>query len=446
MIIRVPFRVKDGQVCWRYDQGLPQLPEGTTGHLHLELSEIKDEKWRHAFERLDYIPMLCKGTVVALGLQISMMNIGRWEHLVKALDQYPEPLPGGGTSCVYVPLTLQEVLHLKMRSGKRGHLTPVRCRIEPLLPEFPAEASSLNHAYTLLSEVLETRRKSHTANVFERARYRNDQGEWHPLGELRDFHEFQFLVSPPKNSGLQIIDGADAQGGETTGAIAPVGITALGLIADDIVRGVACEERQTCEEEPKVNQPRLGPDKVQSCGLPIRMLVFAVRLFDQLDPVGVGPNVRDAAILAAWYWRGTGLPGRSRAKSRVFSDIAKGRARALCLYGSIGQIESILAVATRATDVGHVHRFDLPDLRGLAAKGQEHSMAPSLKGLIPLDDLERPQGSVLSAHIGVEVLDDITSVVSKLHTGVGTIRLQISPDWNCKGNLEHLPRLAAQEK
>ena len=44
---------------------------------------------------------------------------------------------------------------------------------------------SLNHAYTLLSEVYETHRMSHTGNIFERVFYQGADDRWYPLGLLR---------------------------------------------------------------------------------------------------------------------------------------------------------------------------------------------------------------------------------------------------------------------
>lgn len=56
------------------------------------------------------------------------------------------------------------------------------------LPGFISKepAISLNHAFTLLSEVYESWRKSHTGNVYQRFLYREKNGKWYPLETLRD--------------------------------------------------------------------------------------------------------------------------------------------------------------------------------------------------------------------------------------------------------------------
>jgi hypothetical protein len=52
-------------------------------------------------------------------------------------------------------------------------------------------ATSLNHAYTLLSEVFEPWRISHTGNVYEQVLYQEGNGKWYPLYFLRDEKELE---------------------------------------------------------------------------------------------------------------------------------------------------------------------------------------------------------------------------------------------------------------
>ncbi len=47
-------------------------------------------------------------------------------------------------------------------------------------------AISLNHAFTLLSEVYEPWRKAYTGSVYERFYYQEADGKWYPLALLRD--------------------------------------------------------------------------------------------------------------------------------------------------------------------------------------------------------------------------------------------------------------------
>jgi hypothetical protein len=46
--------------------------------------------------------------------------------------------------------------------------------------------SSLNHAYTKLSETFETWRISHTGNIYTQVLYKERSGKWYPLDLLRN--------------------------------------------------------------------------------------------------------------------------------------------------------------------------------------------------------------------------------------------------------------------
>lgn len=56
-----------------------------------------------------------------------------------------------------------------------------------VMPEgFPATtASSLNHAFTLLSKEYETHRISNTGNVYKQCFYQDSDSKWYPLSDLR---------------------------------------------------------------------------------------------------------------------------------------------------------------------------------------------------------------------------------------------------------------------
>jgi hypothetical protein len=62
-------------------------------------------------------------------------------------------------------------------------------RANPIILPFDVpggSAHSLNHALTILSEVYEKWRISHTGNIYERVFYPTDDGSWFPLGVLRE--------------------------------------------------------------------------------------------------------------------------------------------------------------------------------------------------------------------------------------------------------------------
>jgi len=62
-------------------------------------------------------------------------------------------------------------------------------KLPDCIPDGPA--SSVNHAYTLLSQTLEPWRKAHTGNVYEQVLYKEGNGRWYPLSFLRENRELE---------------------------------------------------------------------------------------------------------------------------------------------------------------------------------------------------------------------------------------------------------------
>jgi hypothetical protein len=54
-----------------------------------------------------------------------------------------------------------------------------------MIPALQKEATSLNHAFTLVSETYETLRMSHTGNVFQRGYVEVGNKRWKSLEDLR---------------------------------------------------------------------------------------------------------------------------------------------------------------------------------------------------------------------------------------------------------------------
>lgn len=83
----------------------------------------------------------------------------------------------------FVEIHPKQPLRIKLRGSKKGELEPCLCEI-PSLDDL--EATSINHAYTLISENFEMHRRSHTANVFDKVYFSDTNGIWKPLEVLRE--------------------------------------------------------------------------------------------------------------------------------------------------------------------------------------------------------------------------------------------------------------------
>jgi hypothetical protein len=73
------------------------------------------------------------------------------------------------------------VLRIRIRGDQEAKLEPCSCEITAL----KREATSVNHAFTIISESYETQRLSHTGNVFERAYTPVGPKRWQTLDDLR---------------------------------------------------------------------------------------------------------------------------------------------------------------------------------------------------------------------------------------------------------------------
>ncbi len=80
-----------------------------------------------------------------------------------------------------IEFQLIEDLKIHLLGGtKRGTLADCKCGI----PALSREAASVNHAYTLISNIYEPHRKGHGGNVFQKVLCRDGNG-YDPLDSLR---------------------------------------------------------------------------------------------------------------------------------------------------------------------------------------------------------------------------------------------------------------------
>jgi hypothetical protein len=80
-------------------------------------------------------------------------------------------------------------LWLEVQGGRSTGLISSQIILPDCVSEEPA--TSLNHAYTLLSEAFEPWRISHTGNVYEQVLYQETNRKWYPLLFLRDQKELE---------------------------------------------------------------------------------------------------------------------------------------------------------------------------------------------------------------------------------------------------------------
>lgn len=209
--IKIPVRVVNGSIGFFYDGKMPDLTEGVIGELILPDYAVKDEDLRARLQAEFVAEVIPTGSPLLIGMRFREVPEDLWDRLYRSggrllsedrtLPDRPirdteasglsdDPWRIDPISLVFVAVLLDEPLALRFRGTKKAVLEGGACII-PALPDERRRAESINHAYTLVSQVFEPRRRSHSGNVFKRARYLTGD-RWHRLEDLRREHEVKF--------------------------------------------------------------------------------------------------------------------------------------------------------------------------------------------------------------------------------------------------------------
>ena len=180
--VRIPFKVVDGALRYFYGGKLPELREGTIGEVVVPRSALTDDAERNRLDQERTERFLAAGTLILMRMRAAVRDAKRKGC---RLDPLTDPFEGG----MFVEVLLTKDLSLRLRGSKPAALEPVECAI-PALGD-SVTATSLNHAYRLISEVFEPTRVSHAGNVFHEA-FAQGEKAWVPLGRLRSAVEARF--------------------------------------------------------------------------------------------------------------------------------------------------------------------------------------------------------------------------------------------------------------
>lgn len=203
--LRVPMKFVGG--AWEIASG-GQVPvkEGTEAEIRVPTHSITDASFLRQMTQKGVIPILPKDTTLRVllspkdGQGISKENLA---HLLPLADprmrigqlRVPERFPADARF-LEVRLSSPTTAQAQDFDFKDGGLwlifegaAPTDLRSSTIeIPDGVTDetAISLNHAFTLLSEVYEPWRKAHTGSVYERFYYQEADEKWYPLALLRD--------------------------------------------------------------------------------------------------------------------------------------------------------------------------------------------------------------------------------------------------------------------
>ncbi|HEV7645053.1 MAG TPA: hypothetical protein VGO50_13995 [Pyrinomonadaceae bacterium] len=175
--INITVTVKNGSVIFPDDFDHKVLKKDFQTEIVLDETHFADKDFFHSLSKQKIIELLPSDSRLLVNITLKEQVA---EDPAKFVIQGEGPkVTDGG----FIEIFLRQPQGLKLRSKKKALLLP--CRVDiPALPEQPA--ASLNHAYTLISEIFEPWRISHTSNVFFKI-YAQDKvsGDWIVLDTLR---------------------------------------------------------------------------------------------------------------------------------------------------------------------------------------------------------------------------------------------------------------------
>ena len=177
--VKIPVQVlSNGTVAMESGARLPKIKPGTIGDLVLPAESLENQEIVAALNESSSTALLFTGEVAWVRLYPREMPV---KELAVFEREYLHPKMVGHR---FAPVTLLGDLGLVTRGTKRGQLEKARCSVPVGDGGKGVEATSLNHAYRLLSQRFEPHRVSFGGNIFEAA-FVKRQDEWHALEALR---------------------------------------------------------------------------------------------------------------------------------------------------------------------------------------------------------------------------------------------------------------------
>jgi hypothetical protein len=173
--IVIPIQISNGTVNYFYDGPFPKIAENTVGELIIPESAVEDKETVKFFTEERTIEIFPMETTFYVELKPSGTDNKSFVSLPIRDRVKSDPRK-------FSVVIIKEPLNLVLRASKRPRLDVVRCNI----PALDSDATSLNHAYTLLSQEFERDRISHVSNVFNTVYFQHpyDKG-YYPLDDIR---------------------------------------------------------------------------------------------------------------------------------------------------------------------------------------------------------------------------------------------------------------------
>lgn len=177
--VKIPVQVlSNGTVAMESGAALPKIKPGSLGDLVLPADSLENPTVVSVLNESVSAIFLVKGEV----MWVRLYPRDPATNELTRFDQ--ETLHPKMAGHMFAPVTLLNDLKLVTRGTKRGQLEKARCSVPAGDGGKGVDATSLNHAYRLLSQRFERHRVSFGGNIFTAA-FVKREGTWHHLEALR---------------------------------------------------------------------------------------------------------------------------------------------------------------------------------------------------------------------------------------------------------------------
>jgi len=173
--LRLAVKITEGVCTLEDGSPLPKMKSGASAELLISPWDITDDAARNFLLNERRVEFLPSGT--SLWARVKEDNVS---DDLKRLGQHRNAWPNNPGFFVEIGVTAP--LTLVVRGDGRAALGDCACKIPSLRGK---DCSSVNEAYTRVSEAFEPSRRSHTGNIFNCVYYELGN-HLHPLRKLRD--------------------------------------------------------------------------------------------------------------------------------------------------------------------------------------------------------------------------------------------------------------------
>jgi len=181
-------RFVEGRLDLLYGGALPALKEGAVGELILPEWEVTDRYVAALLQQVAEVEMFPAETHLFVQVRLPPQAAPGISGYHRSILVWSNSSWSAGP---HMEIVILEPLMIILRGTKLGELQGYRVQIPVLQGALSAgtEIMSINHAYTLISQLIETHRRSHNGNVFDKVFFRDDKGALRPLAHRREHLE-----------------------------------------------------------------------------------------------------------------------------------------------------------------------------------------------------------------------------------------------------------------